>query len=165
MTFTYSRIEPHASKRAAAAPARPPERLGIVSRPVPFVHRIAVRYLEVDRQGVVFNMWYLAYLDDALTGFLDAGGLRYRDMLAAGFDVQVVHAELDWHGPVGFGDDPEARVIVSHIGRTSFTLGFAVVSSGRVVVQASTVYVAVRTDGSGKCELPEALLGALGPVA
>ena len=37
----------------------------------PYEHRVAVRYLEVDRQGVVFNAWYLAYFDDALTGFLD----------------------------------------------------------------------------------------------
>ena len=38
-------------------------------------------------------------------------------------------------------------------------------SSNRTVVHASTVYVSVRTDGSGKCELPPILLGALGPVA
>ncbi|HEY5024409.1 MAG TPA: thioesterase family protein [Acidimicrobiales bacterium] len=136
-----------------------------MTRGAPFVHPIAVRYLEVDQQGVVFNMWYLAYLDDALTAFLGAGGLPYRDMLAAGFDVQVVHTELDWHGPLGFGDEAEARVIVSHIGRTSFTLGFEVMSSDRLVAKASTVYVAVRTDGSGKCDIPAALLDALGPVA
>ena len=29
-----------------------------MARPVPFVHPVKVRYLEVDRQGVVFNMWY-----------------------------------------------------------------------------------------------------------
>jgi len=135
-----------------------------MSRAVPFVHPITVRYLEVDRQGVVFNMWYLAYLDDALTAFLDAGGLRYGDLLAAGFDVQVVHTELDWRGPLGLGDQAEARVVVVQIGRTSFTLRFDVMSSNRTVVHASTVYVVMRTDGSGKCELPPALLGALGPV-
>ena len=30
-----------------------------------FTHRFDVRYLEADQQGVVFNMWYLAYFDDA----------------------------------------------------------------------------------------------------
>ncbi len=135
-----------------------------MSRPVPFVHPITVRYLEVDRQGVVFNMWYLAYLDEAMTAFLDAGGLPYGDLLAAGFDAQVVHTELDWHGPLGLGDQAEVRVVVAQIGRTSFTLRFDVMSSDRTVVLASTVYVAVRTDGSGKCELPPVLLGALGSV-
>jgi len=68
---------------------------------------------------VVFNMWYLAYLDDAMTAFLGAGGLPYGDLLATGFDVQVVHTELDWRGPLGFGDQAAVQVIVSHIGRTS----------------------------------------------
>jgi acyl-CoA thioester hydrolase len=136
-----------------------------VSRPVPFVHPINVRYLEVDRQGVVFNMWYLAYLDDAMTAFLGAGGLPYLDILAEGYDVQLVHTEVDWHGPLGFGDPAAVRVDVAHIGRTSFTLRFGVESSARAVAEASTVYVAVRTDGSGKCELPPTLLGALGPPA
>jgi acyl-CoA thioester hydrolase len=134
-----------------------------VSRAVPFVHPITIRYLEVDRQGVVFNMWYLAYLDDAMTAFLHAGGLPYLDMLAAGIDAQVVHTELDWHGPLGLGDQAEVQVVVAQIGRTSFTLRFDVVSSGRLVVNATTVYVAVATDGSGKRELPVVLLSALGP--
>ncbi len=55
-----------------------------MARAEPFVHPIDVRYLEVDRQGVVFNMWYLAYLDDAMTAFLSEGGLPYGDMLARG---------------------------------------------------------------------------------
>lgn len=135
-----------------------------MARPVPFAHPINVRYLEVDRQGVVFNMWYLAYFDDAMTAFLEEGGLPYLDMLASGYDVQVVHTEIDWNGPLGFGDPTEVGVGVAHIGNTSFTLRFAVSSSARSVATASTVYVAVRTDGSGKCELPAALLGALGPV-
>ena len=100
-----------------------------MTRPVPFVHPIGIRYLEVDRQGVVFNMWYLAYLDDAMTAFLAAGGLPYPEMLAVGYDAQVVHTEVDWHGPLGFGDPAAVHVRVSHIGRTSFTLGFEVVSS------------------------------------
>jgi acyl-CoA thioester hydrolase len=135
-----------------------------VTRAVPFVHPIDIRYLEVDRQGVVFNMWYLAYLDDAMTAFLGAGGLPYGDLLATGFDVQVVHTELDWRGPLGFGDQAAVQVIVSHIGRTSFALDFDVVSSDRTVVNARTVYVAVRPDEPGTCVLPPALLGALGPV-
>jgi acyl-CoA thioester hydrolase len=136
-----------------------------MARAEPFVHPIAVRYLEVDRQGVVFNMWYLAYLDDAMTAFLAASGLPYGDLLAAGFDVQLVHTELDWRGPLGFGDEAAVHVVVSHIGRTSFTLDFEVVSSDRTVVNARTVYVAVRTDEPGTCVLPPALRDALGSVA
>jgi len=134
-----------------------------VTRHVPFVHPVNVRYLEVDRQGVVFNMWYLAYLDDAMTAFLYEGGLPYVGLRAAGYDVQVVHAELDWRGPLGLGDPAAVRVAVSKIGRTSFTLRFDVLCGARVVAEATSVYVSVRTDGSGKCEIPPMLLDALGP--
>ena len=133
-------------------------------RTEPFVHPVTVRYLEVDQQGVVFNMWYLAYLDDAMTAFLSEGGLPYGEMLGAGYDAQLVHTELDWHGPLGLGDPAEVEVALSHIGRTSFTFRFEVRASTRVVANATTVYVAVRTDGSGKCELPTALVAALGPI-
>ncbi len=135
-----------------------------MARPVPFVHPVTVRYLEVDRQGVVFNMWYLAYCDDAMTAFLAAGGLPYGELLAAGYDVQLVHTELDWRGPLGFGDDARVEVRVVQVGRTSFTLGFTVLSSDRVVADGSTVYVSVGTDGSGKTEHPAVLRRALGLV-
>jgi acyl-CoA thioester hydrolase len=135
-----------------------------MSRSVPFVHPVNIRYLEVDQQGVVFNMWYLAYFDDALTAFLGAGGLPYTAMLEAGFDVQVVHTELDWRGPLRYGDQAAVEVRVSRIGKSSFTLRFVAVSGERVVAEASTVYVAVRTDGSGKCPLSPVVLAALGPV-
>ena len=131
----------------------------------PFVHPIAVRYLEVDQQGVVFNMWYLAYLDDAMTAFLVHGGLPYAEMTADGFDVQLVHSEIDWQGSLTFSSSASIAVALAKLGRTSFTLQFEVRSSGQRVAAASTVYVSVRTDGSGKCQIPPVLAEALGPVA
>lgn len=136
-----------------------------VPSPSPFVHPIAVRYLEVDHQGVVFNMWYLAYLDDAMTAFLLHGGLPYADMIARGFDVQLVHSEIDWKGSLTFSSSAEVAVTLARLGRTSFTLQFEVRSSGRLVATASTVYVSVRTDGSGKCEVPTFVAEGLGSVA
>ena len=134
-------------------------------RPFPFVHEMAVRYLEVDQQGVVFNMWYLAYLDDAMTAFLLAGGLPYSRMTEAGFDVQLVHSEIDWVASLGHGDVATVQVSLARLGSTSFTLDFALGAAGRPVARASTVYVVVRTDGAGKCPVPRLLLDALGDPA
>ncbi|MBA2576793.1 MAG: acyl-CoA thioesterase [Euzebyaceae bacterium] len=127
-----------------------------------FRHPVPVRYLEVDQQGVVFNMWYLAYFDDALTGFLAAGGLPYTDLLAAGYDVQLVHTEIDWRGGVGWTDRVEVAVSLVHAGRTSFTLDFQVLRDGSSVVDGRTVYVVVAADGSGKREIPTLLRRSLG---
>ena len=130
-----------------------------------FTHPVDVRYLEVDQQGVVFNMWYLAYLDDAMTAYLLAGGLPYVDMIEAGYDVQLVHTELDWVGSLGWGERADVDVTTSRLGTTSFTLDFAVRAGGRDVATAQTVYVVVGTDGSGKRPVPERLRTALGGPA
>ena len=127
-----------------------------------FTHPVDVRYLEVDQQGVVFNMWYLAYFDDAMTAFMEHGGLPYQDMLAAGYDAQVVHASLDWRGGVGFRDDVRVVVSLARVGRTSFTLDFQVLKAGADVVHGRVVYVVVAADGSGKVEIPQLLRDALG---
>jgi acyl-CoA thioester hydrolase len=55
------------------------------------------------------------------------------------------------------------QVDVARIGRTSFTLDFEVASSAGVAATAATAYVVVRTDGSGKCEIPPVLVAALQP--
>src|SRR4051812_40466610 len=111
-----------------------------------FVRPIAVRYLEVDGQGVVFNMWYLAYIDDAMTAYLVAGGLPYQKMIADGYDVQLVHAELDWKDGLRFQDDAELAVSTVRIGSTSFTLRFEFRRDGRPAAAAQVVYVCIGTD-------------------
>jgi acyl-CoA thioester hydrolase len=117
-----------------------------------------VRYLEADQQGVVFNMWYLAYFDEAMTGFLDAGGTSYAALQAGGHDVQVVHTELDWRGALRWGDTARVRVGTESMGRTSFTLWFEVRGPGEdVLVTGRTVYVCIRIDGSGKTPIPNEL--------
>ena len=126
-----------------------------------FTFPIHVRYLEVDQQGVVFNMWYLAYFDDAMTAFLAHGGLTYTDMLAAGYDAQLVHTEVDWHGALRWDDPAVVDVSLARLGRTSFTLRFVVRVDDRPVVSATTVYVVIATDGSGKRPIPPLLRDAL----
>ncbi len=127
-----------------------------------YEYRAAVRYLEVDQQGVVFNMWYLAYFDEAMTGFLEAAGVPYAVLQAGGHDVQLVHTELDWRGALGWGDPIRIRVRPEGIGRTSFTLAFEVRGAAEdVLVTGRTVYVCIRLDGGGKTPIPDSLRTAL----
>lgn len=106
-------------------------------------------------------MWYLAWFDDALVGFLAARGLPYDELVAAGFDTQIVHTSLDYTGGVGWPAQVSVAVTTAAVGRTSFTLDFAVEHEGAVPVRGRTVYVVVATDGSGKRPLPPALRTAL----
>ena len=130
----------------------------------PYRHRVDVRYLEVDRQGVVFNMWYLGWFDDAIAGYLDHHGHPYPGLMAAGLDVMLVHTELDWTGGVGFGDDVQVEVVPLHLGRTSFTLGYTVLRAGQPVCQARTVYVLVDLADNSKVAVPDHLRAVLTPA-
>jgi acyl-CoA thioester hydrolase len=126
-----------------------------------FEFPVVVPYFQVDQQGVVFNMWYLAWLDEAMSTFLASVGYPYQSMIAAGVDVQLVHTELDWRGVARWADDVVVEVSADSIGTTSFTLAFGVSVGGEPIASAKTVYVAIRADSSGKCPVPPALRAAL----
>ncbi len=130
-----------------------------------FEFPVRVRYHEVDAQGVVFNAWYLAWFDEAMTEFLTARGLPYQHMLDAGYDVQLVHTELDWRTGVGWQDPVVIAVSTARLGRTSFDLDFEVRRAGEVTCSGRTTYVVIATDGSGKRELPALIRDALRDAA
>jgi acyl-CoA thioester hydrolase len=126
-----------------------------------FTYQIQVRYHEIDQQGVVFNMWYLAYLDEAMSAFIEANGLAYTQMQDDGVDVALVHTELDWTSGLRFGRAADVTVRVATVGRTSFTLDFAVQQGGENACTARIVYVCIAMDGTGKKPLPSLLRAAL----
>ena len=131
-----------------------------------FGYPVRVRYMEVDAQGVVFNGWYLTYFDEAMAAFLEFRGLPYAEMLDAGFDVQLVHCEMDWKAGLHWPDEVLVAVSAARVGRTSFALDFETRrDGGQVTCSARTVYVVVATDGSGKRDVPARLVEALGPPA
>jgi len=130
--------------------------------PAEFTHPVTVRYLEVDQQGVVFNMWYLAYFDDALVAFVESNGVDYPELQKAGYDLQLVHVGIDWRGGVTWRDDVRIAVSVARLGTTSVTLAYQVRRAGEPVVDAEVVYVCIATDGSGKRPIPDLLLRGLG---
>ena len=130
-----------------------------------FTYPHTVRYLEVDAQNVAFNSWYLAWFDDAMSAFLEHGGLPYKEMLAAGYDVQLVRSEIDWRAGVGFQDGLDIAVATARLGRTSFALDFEVRLGSTVTCAGRTVYVVIAADGSGKREMPPVIRAALGEPA
>ncbi len=109
-------------------------------------------------------MWYLGYFDEAQADFLADGGLPYQEMLASGYDVQLVHSEIDWMSSLRWGDQARVEASLVRLGQTSFTLRFEVYVGDDQIAVGQTVYVVVATDGSGKQPIPPTILRALGPV-
>jgi acyl-CoA thioester hydrolase len=129
-----------------------------------FRYEVTPRYLEVDQQGVVFNMWYLGWFDDAWAAFVASLGHSYPNLLAGGDDVMLVRSELEWSSGLRYGESATIEVSVEHLGRTSFTVRFDVRRGGQqadVSCRGRTVYVVVGTDGSGKRPIPAALRTAM----
>jgi acyl-CoA thioester hydrolase len=144
--------------------ARPPqEERAIVDQA--FELPLAVRYAEVDQQGVVFNAHYLTWFDEAFTAFLAHRELPYPDLIATGTDVMLVRTEIDWKGGVGWGEEVAVAVSTAHLGRSSFTLDFEVRRAGRALVLGRTVYVCVDTGSHGPRGIPQGLRAALGEPA
>jgi Predicted thioesterase len=119
-----------------------------VTVPVP----IATSYFQYDQQGVVFNMWYFGWFDDAMTQFLGEVGYPYTALNADGLDVQLVHTEADWRDAVRYGEQVEIDVATERIGSTSFTLSFACASATRCARPAapSTWWSAPMARASGR---------------
>jgi acyl-CoA thioester hydrolase len=118
-------------------------------------------YYQFDQQGVAFNMWYLAFLEQARNGYLAARGFSLEDLLASGHDIQLVHVEVDWTSALRYGDPIAIQVSSARVGTTSFTLHYALAVEGEVRATASSVYVIVDASIQGKAPLPPALRAAL----
>lgn len=122
---------------------------------------ISTAYYQFDQQGVVFNMWYLAYAEEARNAYLGAIGYSLQNLLESGHDIQVVHADLDWSGAVRYGETLTAEVSTGKIGRTSFALDYALKVGDEVRVRVGSVYVIVDSAISGKAAIPAELRAAL----
>jgi acyl-CoA thioester hydrolase len=107
----------------------------------PYVHRIRVRYGEVDMQQVVFNAHYLAYCDDALETWWRVRGLRVAE---AGWDAMLKRAVVEWQSSATAGDTLDIRVEATRWGNTSFDVTYTGTVDDRPVFTAVITYVGVR---------------------
>ncbi|NVN48355.1 thioesterase family protein [Mycolicibacterium hippocampi] len=131
---------------------------------------IVPRYAEVDQQGVVFNGHYLTWFDEACTGLLEDLGLAYPDLMATGYDFQVVHSEIDYRASVRWRDSVRVTADCVRIGSTSFTIAFGVHRSSegaeeQLAVEGHNVYVLVSTEDWTKRPIPPSLRDALSGTA
>jgi acyl-CoA thioester hydrolase len=129
-----------------------------------FAHRIRVRYAEIDGQGVVFNAHWLTYFDDSCTRFIESLDLGPGFWITE-YDVMLVHAEIDWHGPARFDEWVTVHVTPVRLGTKSFDLqyraGVADPSGHRLCCSATITYCGVRPGHNTPVEIPPAARAAL----
>ena len=130
----------------------------------PFVHRIRVRYAEIDGQGVVFNAHWMTYFDDSCTRFMESLGFGENFWLNE-FDVMLVRAEIEWSGSARFDDWVAVEVAPIRLGTKSFDLRYRASVGGRPVCEATITYVAVVPGGNTSVPIPSAVRAALGTAS
>jgi acyl-CoA thioester hydrolase len=131
-----------------------------------------VRFFEVDSLGVVFNMWYLGWCDEAMSAFMQSIGYGYQTLRGQGFDAVLRKAEVEWLDSLQAFQQAEVAVRVDHVGKTSFRLGYEierVVGSGQerterdrtLCAHAAITYVCVRITDRSTTAIPAGLREAL----
>lgn len=95
----------------------------------PFVHRLRVRYAELDPQQVVFNSRYLEYADVIITEFwrvLGVGGVG-----GTPFECHVRHAAVDFVAPIRIDEEIDGHAAVTRLGTSSLTTSIRLCGAGR----------------------------------
>jgi acyl-CoA thioester hydrolase len=132
-----------------------------------------VRFFEVDSLGVVFNMWYLGWCDEAMSAFMESIGYGYATLRAGGLDAVLRKAELEWLDSLQAFQHAEVAVRVDRVGRTSFRLRYDIERvdladrvnlserSRTVCARAQITYVCVAIEDRKTAPIPPDLRGVL----
>jgi acyl-CoA thioester hydrolase len=129
--------------------------------PKPIVVPVQTHYYQYDQQGIAFNMWYLAFIEDARNSYFQSIGYSLGDLLKSGHDIQMVHVEMDWSAALHYGEQLAIEVSVGHTGTTSFSLMHKVMANAQNQAIVKAVYVIIDAATQTKAELPSGLRDAL----
>ena len=122
-----------------------------------FFHRLRVRWAEVDLQRVVFNGNYLLYFDVAYTEYWRATGLR--DPLgqqAAGQELFVRKAQIEYHGSAGFDDELDIGIRCARLGRSSMSIAIAIFRGDEHLIDGELIYVYADSHAKKSMPIPDA---------
>lgn len=106
------------------------------------VHRLRVRWAEVDMQKIVFNGHYLMYFDTAVTGYWRALALPYAEALARmQGDLYVRKAGIEFHASARMDDRLDIGLRCDRIGTSSMTIAGAIFRGEQLLITGELVYV------------------------
>lgn len=98
-----------------------------------------MRFGDIDMLGHVNHARYLSYLEDAHLAFMTSS--EGPELSLTG--VIIAHWDIDYVRPALLEAEPlTVSIWVTHVGRSSFALGYTVDQRGEVAVRANSVIVA-----------------------
>ena len=106
------------------------------------LHRLRVRWAEVDMQSIVFNAHYLAYLDVAITEYWRAAAMPFAQTMARlQGDMVVRKATVDFHRSARMDDWLDVGMRFVKAGRTSLVFEGAVFRGDELLATGELLYV------------------------
>ncbi len=106
------------------------------------LHRLRVRWAEVDMQKIVFNAHYLMYFDTAVTDYWRAVALPYEAaMHQLNGDIFVAKATVEFHASARMDDLLEVGMKCSRIGNSSLTFTGAIFRGEEHLISGELIYV------------------------
>lgn len=117
----------------------------------------------VDAVGIVFFGAYWNWFESTFERFVSAAsGSSWREFLASGLAMPIVHAEIDYLRPLRLSDDVNVEIRLVRLGSRSihFEARFGD-GSGEPVALARTVNVLIASDDLVPVEMPNWLEAAV----
>lgn len=106
------------------------------------IHRLRVRWAEVDMQKIVFNAHYLMYIDTAMSDYWRALGLPYEaSMQALGGDLYVKKASVEYHASARYDDALNVGLRCERVGNSSILFRAGIFAGEQLLVSSELVYV------------------------
>lgn len=115
----------------------------------------------VDAVGIAFFGAYWNWLESTFEGLVaHLSGSSWREVLASGLSMPVVHAEIDYEQPLRLSEQVAVEMRVARVGSRSvrFCADFRN-DRGDLVAEAATVHVVLGTAGE-RVEMPVWLVNA-----
>lgn len=114
-----------------------------------------VRYADLDTLNHVNNKVYHAWFENLRVLYLNQLGVSVEE--AAHIKPVVRFATIEFIAPMFLGEEYVTLARVSKLGRTSFTIAYAVWCDGTVRATGTTVLVMVNEDSTKSVPVPEGL--------
>ena len=127
-----------------------------------FLHRLRVRWAEVDMQKIVFNAHYLMYFDTAVADYWRALAMPYEEaMHLLQGDLYVKKATVEFHASARMDDMLDVALRCTRVGTSSMLFTGAIFRGEQLLVTCELVYVFADPATQTSQPVPQALRAML----
>ena len=123
------------------------------------IHKVKVRYSEIDCQRIVYNSHYLTYFDISIGELLDDVFEYEKYIKKTNNDFHTVGVQMNFKAPAKLGDNLEIYSSIKKIGNSSLTFYQEIYKEGsdELLNSAEIVWVHTNQKEMKSATLPEDL--------